>query len=475
MTTTDLLILFVASCAISASLTWFLVRRKLGFGQDAPDHRKSHTVEVSRLGGLPIFVAIVAGVVALTVRGNLEFAKWWPVYLCNLLIFGLGFIDDIRPLGAKLKLFGQLGAALIAYGLNLSIDIVSIPFGDGSLQLGSLSLPITLIWCVAITNIINLIDGMDGLASGIGMFLCICLGVVGFVAGQHGVALMAILMAGALLGFLFFNFPPAKIYLGDGGAYFLGFFIASVSMTSSNKGTVAAVLLVVMIALGLPILDTAFAIARRGIRGLPLFRADAEHIHHRLIVMGYSKNAALVAMYTICGIFSVIGLSVFLSKGMTLPIAGAAVFLVALFAARYLGYIGDWKNLQKQFKNAMRRRKEVQYAMIHGQLLEVELDRCPDEAKFWEFFKVSMERIGMSTVEKPDYVPLHLRSSSGVRWDFYVPEKYHARTASDWRTLAECLLPVYVMARMKWAPESLQDEESSGGNTLEDANPSRSI
>ena len=340
---------FALSCALSALVTWWIIHRDFALAKDAPDAlRKSHSGSIPRLGGFPIFLAISLASTLFLALGIIELERWWPFLLCNTLMFALGFVDDLSPVGAKVKLLGQVGVSLIAYALGLSIEVLSIPVGDGDVHLDALSLPVTLFWCVAITNIVNLIDGMDGLASGIGLFLCLCLGVVGFLAGQIGVALLALVMAGGLLGFLIFNLPPAKIFLGDGGAYLLGFFIATLSMQSSNKGTIAAALLVVMIALGLPILDTAFAILRRGIRGVPLFRADAQHIHHRLLSMGYSKHSALLVLYGACAVLSIIGLSVFLTRGFMIPIAGAAVVLFALFTARYLGYVSDWRKFREQ-------------------------------------------------------------------------------------------------------------------------------
>jgi len=446
----SLVLLFAACCALSTSVTWWLLRKKLSFGSDLPDQlRKDHGVAIPRVGGLPLFLTLAAGVLFLLATGTIDFSKWWPLLLCNALIFGIGFVDDLRPLGAKIKLLGQIGVALLAFSLELSIEVVSIPFGDGDVHLDALSLPITLFWCVAITNIVNLIDGMDGLASGLGMFLCICLGIVGFVGGQMGVALLAIIMAGGLLGFLVFNLPPAKIFLGDGGAYLLGFFIASLSMHSSHKGTVAAALLVVMIALGLPILDTLFAILRRGIRGVPLFRGDSEHIHHRLLGLGYSKNSALLVMYGVCAILSVIALSVFLSKGFTLPIAGAAIVLFALFAARYLGYVSDWKKLRQQIGNALNRRKEVQYSLLHGQLLEAEIDRATCSEEYWSWFDDALKRQGLSLEPTEGMEPVAVTYNHGrSAWTIHTPAG--ERTPQDWIAIGECLLPAYLGGIEKW-------------------------
>lgn len=448
--TLSVLVFFIASAALSALVTALIVRGNFAFGKDSSDLlRKNHGEAISRLGGLPIFLTITVGTAYFVITGKISLWEWWPLLLCNTLMFGIGFADDLSPVGAKIKLLGQLGVALIAYSLGLSIEVLSIPVGDGDVHLDALSLPITVFWYVAITNIINLIDGMDGLASGMGFFLCLCLAVVGYLAGQTGIVLLAIVAAGALLGFLIFNLPPASIFLGDGGAYMLGFFIASLSMQSSNKGTVVAALLVVMIALGLPILDTAFAIVRRGIRGVPLFKADAEHMHHRLLGMGYSKHTALLVMYAACAILAAIGLSVFLSKGFTLPIAGAALVLFALFAARYLGYVKNWSKFKEQARNAIERRKDVQYATLHGHLLESELDRSVSADVFWDHFIDAMERLHMDEHPREGYDPIDLPFNHGrSSWRFYSPTG--EKIPQDWMAVAECLLPAYVGALKKW-------------------------
>ena len=249
---------------------------------------------------------------------------------------------------------------------------------------------------MAIPNIINLIDGMDGLATGFGLFLCLTLAFVGHFAGRADVVMMAAVMAGALAGFLMFNFPPAKIFLGDGGAYLIGFFIASVSLSNSQKGYVVGALFVMIVALGVPILDTLFAILRRAVRGVPVFRADAEHIHHRLILLGYSKGQALAVLYAVCALLSLIGISMLLSRGMGSVIGASALALMALMAARYLGYIRSWTSLRQQWNDALRNRREVEFAAAYGRVLELEADRMESAQAFSDLLMTSLRRIGFS-------------------------------------------------------------------------------
>ncbi|HPC62552.1 MAG TPA: MraY family glycosyltransferase, partial [Verrucomicrobiota bacterium] len=250
------------------------------------DLHHTHQGQIPRLGGLLLVVAfvILELVIALVFpEKRAGTAGRNVVVLSSLAMFALGFWDDIRPLGARNKLIGQILIAAGVYVLGVSITQFKIPFSGEIIDLGPWGAVLTILWLVGLTNLINLIDGADGLAGGICLMLML---LIAFVGHQHGnFELLAAGMAGALLGFLWFNFPPARLYLGDGGAYFLGFQIGLFSLANSHKGTVIAALVAPLFVLALPIVDTGLAILRRGLRGLPVWRPDRQHIHHRLIQM----------------------------------------------------------------------------------------------------------------------------------------------------------------------------------------------
>src|SRR5258708_1891614 len=250
-------------------------------------------------------------------------------------------------------------------------------------------------WLIAVPNIVNLIDGFDGLAGGLGLCMSVTLGIVGLHNDQLPMAWYAFTMAGALLGFLVFNFPPAKIYLGDGGAYLVGFTIAALSLTSSNKGSVAKVLFVTLIALGVPILDTTFAMMRRALRGYPIFHADDEHFHHRLEKLGFSKTRILFGLYGICLVLSLFGLSVIWSQGGTLPIGIGVLFLLALLALRYFHFLKSWDDVRRKLSRVVRRRRVVQYALLQAQVLDLEAERCKSAQEFWAIFEHTLRRVGV--------------------------------------------------------------------------------
>ncbi len=445
-------ILFALSVVLVVFLTpWIIKWAQAGNVLDRPDfYRKTHTEAVPRIGGIPLYLVFFLGCMVLVFfRPEMDQA-WWAILICSSLLFFVGLRDDFKPLGAKVKLLAQILVALIAYYMGLEIDQITHPLGSFSLALGVWSIVLTVFWLVAVPNLINLIDGIDGLATGLGLFLFLTLGFVGWSSGQLDVTWICFAMAGALLGFLCFNFPPARIFLGDGGAYLIGFVIAAISLKSANKGAIMAALLVTIVALGLPIMDTAFAILRRGVRGFPLFRADAEHIHHRLQYLGLSKRRIVLAMYFISVVLSFIGLSVLWTKGRSLPIAGAVIFLMALIGARYLGYIWSWAELREQFGRAMLRRPEVRYTILQAQLMEMEVDRCGSFDEFQTCLHNAMKRVGLGLSReeiKGESQHIHLQWGEGVGLHLYASSN---ETHVHWKRLAECFREPYGKAMQKW-------------------------
>ncbi len=400
--------ILAGSVGLSAGMTVLVLRKFKTIGMDQPDQgRKKHETPTPRIGGLPIYVTMLAGFLLMALMKPQFLNQWWPLMVANTLIFAIGFLDDLKPLGAKVKLLGQIGAACILYSLGVSIEDLSNPFRGGAhFDLGMWSFPVTIFWLIAIPNIINLIDGMDGLASGFGLFLSLTLAFVGHYNGMADVVLMSVVMSGALSGFLVYNYPPARIFLGDGGAYLIGFFIASSSLLSSQKSSILAAVLVMIVALGVPILDTVLAILRRAVRGVPIFRADAEHIHHRLVLLGFSKARALIAMYSVSVVLSLIGITIFLRRGLSLPIAGAALFLLGLLVIRYLGYIKSWRDLRAQIQLALKLRRHMLFAGLYARVSEWEAERCRSAEEFVREITHAFERVNLHPDAGPGTMPI---------------------------------------------------------------------
>lgn len=450
-------IFFVGGLGIAAGITWLLVQRgKRGFGLDHPnEQRKQHTTATPRTGGLGLMIVLLVGGITVWVS-PMNVPQLPALLLCSLLIFTLGFCDDLKPLNSNLKLFGQIGIASLAWFMGLRIELLANPLG-GELELaGLVSFSATLLWLVAVPNIVNLIDGMDGLAAGLGLFLCGTLAVVGLLSEfQQDMGILCFAFVGALSAFLIFNFPPARIFLGDGGAYLIGFFVASSSLGSSQKSYIAASLCVTVIALGLPILDTAFAIMRRWFRGMPVMRGDAEHFHHQLLGLGYTSNRALFLIYGVCIVFALAGLSVYLSKGATLPISIGLILFVGVIGARYMGYVRSWRKLNQSFRRVRRTRREVRYANLQANLLLLESERCDSAEEFWAKFQEALEKSKLfiqpptdSSIE-PTPVVVRLPTPGVESWTLY---HLNENDRYDWPSLAHCYVWPFEVGAKAWKP-----------------------
>lgn len=430
---------------------WVIQLAHSGVGLDVADEsRKQQATPIPRLGGMPIMLALTLGLILILMKQTSRSAEWFPILIGASLMYALGLWDDISRIGAKKKLLGQVATASLVCWLGLSIERFSIP-GYGEIELGVWAGPVTVFWLIAIPNIVNLIDGFDGLAGGLGLFMSLTLGIVGFYTDHYAVTWFAFTMAGSLLGFLVFNFPPAKIYLGDGGAYLIGFVIAALSMTSAHKGSIAAVLMVTVVGLGLPILDTVMALMRRAMRGFPLFHADSEHIHHRLQEFGFSKRRILFGLYGVCVTLSLIGLAIFWNQGGTLPIAiGAGVlFIMVIGVVRHFHRVNSWQDAHRKVKRVLSRRQTVQYALLQAKVLMIEVERCESGEEFWGIFDQTLRRVGFcDNGEVDEQVVVNIRYNGSRPWTVYAPRE--DGTEGEWQRIAECFRPVYVKAQERW-------------------------
>jgi UDP-GlcNAc:undecaprenyl-phosphate GlcNAc-1-phosphate transferase len=306
--------------------------------------------------------------------------------------FLLGFIDDFRPLGAKVKLLSQIIIGVIVHQCGLSIESIAIPFTDVVVQFGFFSMWVTVIWIVAIMNLINLIDGLDGLAGGVGLLL---MGLLGFLAYESGVAISFVLalgMVGSIFGFLFHNFPPAKVYMGDSGAYLIGFVIAALSLLNSEKGTVLAALIAPVLALALPIADVVFAMLRRGINGLPIFRPDRGHIHHRLRRAGLSRQKTIAVLYAI-SLFALLGgLLAFAYQGRYLPIFFGFAFVIILFTLR--GQKITTGLIRQRLTDSIQTRQDTHNALHLRDWLIGEVERADTGNHLWADYCFVLKKMG---------------------------------------------------------------------------------
>lgn len=267
---------------------------------DVPkDNRRMHKVPIPRLGGLAIFLGFLFSII---VFGDLD-RQLQSILFGSVIIVVLGIVDDIMALGAKLKFVIQILAAAVpvVYG-NLRIEQFSNPnlfSNEMYIKLGIFAIPITIIWIVGITNSVNLIDGLDGLAVGVSSIASITMLAVGLLVGEPDIAITMAALAGACIGFMPYNLNPAKIFMGDTGSTFLGFMLATISIQGLFKFYAIISFAVPFLILGLPIFDTAFAITRRVLSGRSPMSPDRGHVHHRLMDMGFNQKQSVAILYAI--------------------------------------------------------------------------------------------------------------------------------------------------------------------------------
>jgi len=376
------------------------VEKGVGAGRKKDFHH-THKVAIPRLGGVALvsaFVAVALAICFCTPISPSAIGVLGVIVCSSLAMFALGLYDDLRGLGAKSKLAIQIAIASAAYLGGIRIELLKNPFTDSDIHLGIVGYFATVLWLVGLTNLINLIDGIDGLAAGIGLMLMLLMTNLSVSENLGLSALLSIGMAGALLGFLKFNYPPAKIYMGDGGAYFLGFIIGILSVVNANKGTVMAALIAPAFALALPIIDVSLAILRRGLRGLPIFRPDQRHIHHRLITLGISRERTLLNLYTVSLLCLTLAVCVFCVQGHLLPLYIGLLLLVLVVAGHLSGFTKDWSGIGSQFGNLLSLRKETRYALSLGRWFVMAADRHQSMETLREDYWFVVKKLGFSKV-----------------------------------------------------------------------------
>lgn len=267
---------------------------------DKPDPRKIHTTPIPRMAGVGFYFALLASLLTVLFL----FPALWRFQYVGLVwgaffVVLLGVADDIIGLSASIKLVFQICVGYIAYRSGFKIETLTNPFG-GQLDLSWLSGILSIVWFVGLMNALNLIDGLDGLSSGVVFIASFGMLAITFTDSDPVICLFSFILMGITLAFLRYNFYPAQIFMGDSGSLLLGYLIAAVSILGQRKGVTAITLLIPLIALGLPILDTAMAIIRRGFSGKHLFQSDKEHLHHRLLAVGLSHRQAVLLIYLMC-------------------------------------------------------------------------------------------------------------------------------------------------------------------------------
>ena len=334
------------SFAVAALLTPAVARLAVARGWlDRPDGlRKVHSAPIPAVGGVAVFVAFGATLLAFAMVGQdsligalSQASPYLPLLAAGFVVGVVGLLDDVRGVSPLAKLAAQSGAALFLYVQGFQIQAVSSPWG-GSIELGVLALPVTLLWLVGMSNAFNLIDGLDGLAAGLALVSTLGLLAAAVLNDRWETVAVAAALAGALLGFLPYNSIPARVFLGDCGSLTVGFTLAAIAMQSSIKTSAAIAVVVPLLALALPILDVGLAVMRRFVRRRPVFGADHNHIHHRLIGLGLTPRRAVVTLYGVATLFTALALAAAVGPKQVGWAAVLIVLLLIVLGVRALGY-----------------------------------------------------------------------------------------------------------------------------------------
>jgi UDP-GlcNAc:undecaprenyl-phosphate GlcNAc-1-phosphate transferase len=397
------LLTFVVCLFLSLASTWYVRNFAYAHGWlEAPQlGRHVHTIPVPRLGGVAIYFSFMTMVILAMVIPNLSGAPS-PLHVKEtigilgpaLIVFLLGLFDDLRPVSPYWKFAVQAVAAIWLYAGGYGIHNLGLIHGGR--VLGSVyCLPLTILWVLLITNAFNLIDGLDGLAAGSAVFSAVVVFITSLIVPNPLVAFLTIALAGAILGFLRFNFHPASIFLGDSGSLFIGFMFAALALAGSQKAPTIVAVAIPIVSLGFPILDVAVAVIRRFVAGKPLFNADKHHIHHKLLKRGLSQRDAVLTLYAVTAGFGFLSLVLLQQRraiALVLAVTGIGIFL----GVQQLRY-QEFAELLSVLQRVTRRRQVLANHVAIRQATE-RLRECGDLGSICRLLQETLEPIGFDAI-----------------------------------------------------------------------------
>ena len=352
--------------------------------------RHLHSSPLPRLGGVAIFVsffAVLTVVLSIShfvhpLHFGISYKLLGTILFPALIIFLLGVYDDVYSVGPYTKFAVQGLAGTLVYAGGLRILDLPVLFGHHHFS-NFIGFPLTILWILAITNAFNLIDGLDGLAAGSALFSTLVVFVVALLSNSSAVSLMTLVLAGAILGFLRFNFNPATIFLGDCGSLFIGFMLSALALYGAQKSPTTIAVAIPVVSFGLPILETVLSMLRRFISGRPVFTADREHIHHKLLQRGLTHRQVVIVLYAVSGLFALLSLFLLWPTGSTLGLVLAVIGCGIWIGVQHLGYL-EFGELRRVAHRTMEQRRvfinnlsirrateEMRVARDYGQLCRI--------------------------------------------------------------------------------------------------------
>jgi UDP-GlcNAc:undecaprenyl-phosphate GlcNAc-1-phosphate transferase len=365
---------------------------------DSPDMRKVHLKPIPRIGGVAIFVSMIGLLVPVLLLPDVVGHTSRLVQTKIIILLGaagfmflIGLADDIKGLRARTKLFAQVAAALFVCAAGIRITLLPIT-GSLALKLGWFSWPFTLIWIVGITNAINLIDGLDGLAAGISAVACGVIAILGIHSGNAVMTVLMLALLGSLTGFLLFNFEPAKIFMGDSGSMFLGSTIASSSVLCAAKTETIVGLALPVLSPGIPIFDTLFSMLRRFLERRSMFSADRRHFHHRLLTIGLRQRQAVITAYAVTLISVGLGMFMLLGQNAQVTVIFVCILLLLVLTFRVAGSIQF-----QEIIHGVRRQRSLNYSKKREtesfEQAELYFRRAEDFDKWWQAVCVAAKKL----------------------------------------------------------------------------------
>lgn len=359
--------LFTISLLITFLVTPWVRRKAIEWGAiDLPDNgRRIHLRPTPRLGGVAIYLAAVLTLLCVPLLGNLvseSFREHLPrlaaIFIPATGIFLFGIYDDFKGTTASQKIMAQILAAAVIFAFGFRIDTLSSPLG-GTWHLPTiLAFPLTALWIVGITNAFNLIDGIDGLAAGASVFALLSILVFSITQGNPEISLVAVVLVGAVIGFLRYNFNPATIFLGDSGSLFLGFMAAALSLAGSQKGSTIIAVAIPLVSFGLPVVEAGLSLVRRFLGGDSLLAGDRGHIHHMLLRRGLTQRQVVILLYATCALFSLFGLMLLNPQRNLAALIFFVLGVGIVFGVQHLRY-AEFSVLGQEIRNGVRRRRRA--------------------------------------------------------------------------------------------------------------------
>jgi len=403
LTIMSLLVALVLALGITPVVRNFARRR--GW-VDRPDgRRKLHPHPIPRLGGVAVFVAFAftCALLLAAQRWGLVATTISPSAYLDLLVgctavLLLGVMDDIRGVSPGAKILIQALAGLYLFFNGYQITAISNPITGNFIELGWASLPLTLVWFVGMSNAFNLIDGLDGLAAGIGLFSTTTLFIACTINERWEIAVIAAALGGALLGFLRYNFNPASVFLGDAGSLFVGFALAAIAIRGSMKSSAAVAIAAPLMALAVPLLDAAVSVIRRLIRGDDVFRADGDHIHHRLLRKGLTPRRAVAILYCVAAAFGALSLLMITGRGQVVGLVVIATSVVTWIGVQQLGY-AEFAEIQRTLRHGLGNERRSMGNNVFLAMLVHQFAEATDAEQLRKTLHDAMTRLQFASVE----------------------------------------------------------------------------